>query len=702
MTSRLAVTRGHGLLDANCFRLRLIRQPLITHSASLRSSLNVEATWLATMRRVVVVIGYLAIATATNDANADGWSLFSGQLRRAETQLLSETQELDSMGRVILRNTTPQVGAQSQMKPTPPPQPLWLQIDLGEVQSFDRIVIVPTIIGTASELLKPYAFPKRFRIDASNSKEFDTFQLIYESDRHWLETDSPLPVVIQTPNVNARFLRLTVTELANVTGRWTFSLSEIMVLDGNRNLALQAKPEMIDTINLAPVWDERYLVDGLTPLGPPIIPPSTVDQLPEFDGVFFQTTDGDAETWFEIDFGQARSFDELRLFPVHARQGADYPGYAFPSEFRIELYSGEGDDPRVIFQTTEPFPNPGSNPVFLSTGDVEARRIRFVCEQASLKSINKMGLSEFQVLDNGRNIALNQTLSGQHWRDDRPLELLIDNDSSYGKILTLTEWADRWERLRHLRRAIRSSEDKISSLTTTAKQRAAIWTGAATLLIGIAVLGSVWLNRIRSQRHHAEFRMQLAQDLHDEIGSNLAAIARIGEVGEAIDPNAETQEDWRSVRELASECTESIRETLWLLGGPDRMPDAFAEQLRCIAQRMLPGMRVEWIIDPEFDTYHPNEHVKREWVMAFKAILANVAQCSRATEVNVTARPEGRGWKFSIEDNGQGFDATRWRERMPRRGMGLDGMSKRIQQLGGSVEVESKPNHGSRVTIHIR
>ncbi|MEP4681711.1 MAG: ATP-binding protein, partial [Rhodopirellula bahusiensis] len=69
--------------------------------------------------------------------------------------------------------------------------------------------------------------------------------------------------------------------------------------------------------------------------------------------------------------------------------------------------------------------------------------------------------------------------------------------------------------------------------------------------------------------------------------------------------------------------------------------------------------------------------------------------------VAISASPQVNGWRLRVEDNGDGFDADQWANRMEVRGMGLDGMTKRIKKLGGSLTIDSKPGQGSRLTIEI-
>ncbi|MEM9704223.1 MAG: discoidin domain-containing protein, partial [Planctomycetota bacterium] len=189
---------------------------------------------------VIAAVVVLALSSRPCQAADDVWNLFSAELRKARGHVAADRLRYDELGPLRLRLTTPQAGAQLLMRGTPPPQPPWFQLDLGDVRAFDRVALVPAIIGVAEDEFEPYAFPPQFRVDASDSEDFATFQLLYDSSVANADPKSPFPLVIDTSGLRARYLRITLTELANVAGRWTGALSEIVVLSGGRNLALNA------------------------------------------------------------------------------------------------------------------------------------------------------------------------------------------------------------------------------------------------------------------------------------------------------------------------------------------------------------------------------------------------------------------------------------------------------------------------------
>jgi two-component system sensor histidine kinase DegS len=81
--------------------------------------------------------------------------------------------------------------------------------------------------------------------------------------------------------------------------------------------------------------------------------------------------------------------------------------------------------------------------------------------------------------------------------------------------------------------------------------------------------------------------------------------------------------------------------------------------------------------------------------------LRNVSQHSGASEVAIRATRRESLVELSIEDNGRGFNVLGVTSSYPRRGVGLAGMQERAKAIGGRVEIDSKPGHGTHITLSI-
>ena len=59
-------------------------------------------------------------------------------------------------------------------------------------------------------------------------------------------------------------------------------------------------------------------------------------------------------------------------------------------------------------------------------------------------------------------------------------------------------------------------------------------------------------------------------------------------------------------------------------------------------------------------------------------------------------RAEGHTLVAEVTDDGRGFDPT-----VAQGGVGLVGMRERVEELGGEIEVGSRPGEGAKVTIRV-
>ncbi|MCR9198250.1 MAG: histidine kinase [Planctomycetaceae bacterium] len=646
-----------------------------------------------------LVIGVILWSDAA--AHADLWELLNPQLTATREQQAVARRQLEELGRMEMGVASERIGAQYHMAPTPPAVPPFVQVDLGRVCRFDTVVVVPAVSQFGGQGTSAYAFPAAFRVDASDDANFDTFTPLGLITETGLESRRSLPIVVRCAGTQARYLRVTIVQLAQVADRWTFALGEIMVLDGNYNVAVDASVRMRKAPRIPRRWHSDYLVDGRTTLGPPI-----VEELPEFDGAY-ATDDASGDRWMKLDLGQACSIREVRLHPIHARQGNSLPGYSFPQRFRVELRESEAGQPLAVFDSlSTEFSNPGNNPVVCRFEDVTARYVDIVCVEPSVEDPRRFGLSEVQVYSAGRNVAIDGSARLSGPPTERGPQMLIDQFTSYGRVLELPAWIDRWDRYRHASRTLEQAAAAQRKQMETAEARAVWLGGTGLLLVGLATGGASLIRRRREAAEKRRFRMRLARDLHDEIGSNLAAIARLGEVVTLESSDSQAQEDWQAVRQLALECTDSMRDTLWLLGGSRYDGGTLYERLQTTARRMLPHIALTWEASASLPPVAHDSELSRDLYLIFKEMMANVTRHARATEVTVRLQAGretpvagdrgGDGWlTIQVCDNGVGMEAGQ------SSGMGLGNIRQRTRRLNGHFSLHSVPGEGTHLSLQV-
>ena len=175
---------------------------------------------------------------------------------------------------------------------------------------------------------------------------------------------------------------------------------------------------------------------------------------------------------------------------------------------------------------------------------------------------------------------------------------------------------------------------------------------------------------------HAEedTRKQLARELHDEIGQNITAIQIQSQLVKRASDNRTALMAGEQISELAQRALdEALHHLVREFAFPER-------GIRCQFHYQLAA-------PPD------NETVVFTLYRLLQELLNNVAKHANATEVDITLSESPGFVHLRVSDNGVGVLP----DHAP--GMGMQGMSERVQALGGELLLESQP--GVRVTVNL-
>jgi len=192
-------------------------------------------------------------------------------------------------------------------------------------------------------------------------------------------------------------------------------------------------------------------------------------------------------------------------------------------------------------------------------------------------------------------------------------------------------------------------------------------------------------------------RVRISTDLHDEIGSNLSAIAlqsdlvRSG-VNMGDQSNDRLTEISRSARQMAND----LRDIVWTINpGLDHLND-MVDRMRCIASTMLGGMSYTFQGQNGTSTDRLDMEFRRNILLMYKEVLHNILDHARATQVRILINEDSRCFTITIDDNGVGFDTASRSD-----GNGLKNLKNRASSIGATLEIESAPATGTRVKIGV-
>ena len=617
--------------------------------------------------------------------------LFSRDLRTLDEQRQTTRAKLDALDAPVIGQTAPQFGHQHQRLQQPPLTPPWVQVDLEEIVSIERIALIPAVLDWQADTKRTYGFPPRFRIDLADTADFAKPVPVADFTEMDLPDPGIAPLVITVAKQRARYVRITVTKLVVENNQHFYAIGELLVLSGRRNLAVGRPVTSSSHMNIPPRWTMPNLVDGRTPLGPPI----SVELLP-WDGLFAGATTTEPFTFLAVDLGKEQLLQEVRLYAIHARLGADIPGFSFPPRFRVEAAkSADFSDAVMILDATgADYPNPGDNSITIRTPNITARHVRVAMPPGNQ---SRFGLSEIEVYVDDRNVAregtVTSTVDPSSYSGKWPRSLLVDGFTSYGRLKELPEWLDAWDQRARLAADLARLDAQRPALVHDARRRS--W-WAIAIMAGISmavVVGWLIAARRRRAREMEQLRRRLARDLHDEIGSNLAAIARLSELG-AVQSTTSDSADWQEVGRIAQESMDGMREVLWLAGAREEAGPDLASHLRRLVERLLGGLTVRWGAPLETLPAAWSPAGRREVFLFIKEALTNIVRHAQATAVDLMLVADDRELRLEIRDDGKGFDTT-----TTSGGMGLTSMRERARAVGGRLVIDSEVGKGTRITL---
>jgi signal transduction histidine kinase len=242
-------------------------------------------------------------------------------------------------------------------------------------------------------------------------------------------------------------------------------------------------------------------------------------------------------------------------------------------------------------------------------------------------------------------------------------------------------------------------EREAAELTTLRAE--AVETALARLTAGAAVLvlaagGAAMLVAFRSrrlrQRQMRKVREQIARDLHDEVGSNLASISLISGASEPSEPAADLSRDLSEVHRIAVETNDALRDIVWLLHMDRTSAADLVDRMRSVAHRLLKSTAYSFDFTPELSSPALTLTMRKNALLAFKEALTNVIRHSAATEVKVHVAAGPSRFRFTVVDNGIGF----CRDSQPP-GDGIRNIECRAAELNGTMLIRTAPGHGATV-----
>lgn len=190
-------------------------------------------------------------------------------------------------------------------------------------------------------------------------------------------------------------------------------------------------------------------------------------------------------------------------------------------------------------------------------------------------------------------------------------------------------------------------------------------------------------------------RNRLARDIHDSLGHHLTAMSVQLEMASdfrALDPDA-AQRALAEARQSVRLALGDVRQSVRALRGEAARP-VLADALAGLAQAA--GTRPQVLVEVSGDEAGYGTAELTALYRAAQEGVTNARRHAAASRVTVAVRLADDAACLEVTDDGRGFapDAAAT-------GVGLLGMRERVQLVAGSVDIDSSPGAGTRLTVTV-
>jgi signal transduction histidine kinase len=206
------------------------------------------------------------------------------------------------------------------------------------------------------------------------------------------------------------------------------------------------------------------------------------------------------------------------------------------------------------------------------------------------------------------------------------------------------------------------------------------------------------IERLEQQQALEQERLRISRDMHDEVGATLTQISILSELagkdgGESGDPAVHV----KRISEKSREVIDNIGEIIWAINPKNDQLDNLVAYLRQYALQYFSSSHVACHFEAPDDlpALSMSAQARRNIFLVCKESMHNVMKHSGAAEFTLTLRQSQGRLEILMKDDGRGFST----ENLSGLGNGLSNMKRRMEEIGGTLTIDSRPGQGTCVRL---
>ena len=194
-------------------------------------------------------------------------------------------------------------------------------------------------------------------------------------------------------------------------------------------------------------------------------------------------------------------------------------------------------------------------------------------------------------------------------------------------------------------------------------------------------------------------RKRIATELHDGLGPLLSSIKLYLSGLEGADESS--REEWlQNTRNLADESISSLRSISNNILPAELTEKGLIHSLQHFAGKLMYTRQIEIRIEDQTRGATFDPPIQLIIYRVIQELLNNTLKHARASTATIMLTRQDAGLQIDYQDDGKGFDYPSVVSNQDP-GMGLNNIRQRIENLNGTISIQTAEGQGTRVTMHL-
>lgn len=209
------------------------------------------------------------------------------------------------------------------------------------------------------------------------------------------------------------------------------------------------------------------------------------------------------------------------------------------------------------------------------------------------------------------------------------------------------------------------------------------------------------IQEVANQNQLHEQRLAISRDLHDNIGAQLTFIISSIDTLKFAFPalNEKLTQQLDRISEFSQQTIRELRDTIWAMNHGDfHMEDLkmrlsnFIEKAASVAT----AVQFDFQCTPEASAVTFSSLSGIHLYRSIQEAVNNALKYAQPNRIHVQAQRINNSLQIEIRDDGKGFDLENVNF-----GNGLHNMRKRMEEIGGNLEIKTLTNHGTQILLQL-